>query len=67
MCAKGHYLAEKPSFNLDGTVQKQACGLWRIVLKEIALGELTVILNAKYGRWLAHPNPDLSQVLMPNC
>lgn len=48
MCAKGHYLVEKPSFNLDGTVQKQACGLWRIVLKEIALGELRVILNAIY-------------------
>lgn len=49
MCGKGFYLAATYSFDLDETVHEQqgVCGSMRLtLLKEIALGELRVILHA---------------------
>lgn len=60
MCVKGHYLAEKCSFDQDGVehMQKGVCGLkWVNVLKAIALeaGDWVIILNAILHKCIACP------------
>lgn len=61
MCGKGFYLAATYSFDLVETVHEQQGGVWineaDFTKKEIALGELRVILHAMCHKCMQCPKP----------